>query len=109
MVDDVKVGDDPTTKFTPEAARPERAGPPPFRPKRVTAVDAKRGLVVINAGQHQGVAKGMTFIVFRGDRFVGKIIVDKVFPDVSNCRYGKIMREDVQVGDSVTTKLEIDF
>jgi len=77
---------------------------------KATAVDAKLGLVVINAGQRQGVTKGITFIVFRGDKYVGKVVVDEIFPDVSACRYEKeAMQADVEVGDDVTTKLAVDF
>jgi len=77
---------------------------------KATAVDAKLGLVVINAGQRQGVTKGISFIVFRGETYVGKIIVDEIFPDVSACRYDRDhMQRDVEVGDDVTTKLAVDF
>jgi predicted nuclease with TOPRIM domain len=77
---------------------------------KVTAVDTKLGLVVINAGQHQGSKKGIPFIVFRGDKYVGKVVVDEVFPDVSACFYVRdVMQGDPEVGDDVTTKLAIEF
>lgn len=77
---------------------------------KVTAVDAKLGLVVINAGQHQGSKKGVSFIVFRGDKYIGKVVVDEVFPDVSACHYVRdVMQGDAEVGDDVTTKLAFDF
>jgi Na+-transporting NADH:ubiquinone oxidoreductase subunit NqrC len=77
---------------------------------KVAAVDAKLGLVVINVGQRQGVQKDYAFIVFRGSQYVGKIIVDEVFPDVAACRYSRPdMKDDVQVGDDVTTKLVVQF
>jgi hypothetical protein len=77
---------------------------------KVTAVDTKLGLVVINAGQHQGAKKGFPFIVFRGDKYIGKVVVDEVFPDVSACFYVRdVMQGDAEVGDDVTTKLAIEF
>ena len=77
---------------------------------KVTAVDKKLGLVVINAGQRHDVRKGYSFIVFRGNQYVGKVVVDEVFPDVSAAHYSRAeMRGDVEVGDDVTTKLVVDF
>jgi len=77
---------------------------------KVTVVDKKLGLVVINAGQRAEVRPGYSFIVFRGDKYIGKIVVDEVFPDVSAAHYSKLdMRTDVEVGDDVTTRLLVDF
>ena len=77
---------------------------------KVTAVDKKLGLVVINAGQRNEVRKGYSFIVFRGSTYVGKVVIDEVFPDVSAAHYSRPdMRGDVEVGDDVTTKLVVDF
>ena len=77
---------------------------------KVTAVDKKLGLVVINAGQRNEVRKGYSFIVFRDDKYIGKIVVDEVFPDVSAAHYSRPdMRTDVEVGDDVTTRLVVDF
>ncbi|MBL7223540.1 MAG: hypothetical protein ISS72_06795 [Candidatus Brocadiae bacterium] len=77
---------------------------------KVTAVDQKLGLVVINAGQRNDVRKGYQFIVFRGNKYVGKVVIDEVFPDVSAAHYSRPdMAADVEVGDDVTTKLAVDF
>ena len=68
-----------------------------------------RPLVVINLGERHGVKKGSTFIVFRKDRYVGKVIVDEVFPDVSAAHHDReAMKGDVEVGDDVTTKLKAE-
>jgi predicted nuclease with TOPRIM domain len=77
---------------------------------KVTAVDQKLGLVIINKGQRNDVQKGHTFIVFRGDKYIGKVVVDDVFPDVAAARYvPDAMKEQVEVGDDVTTKLSFEF
>ena len=77
---------------------------------KVTAVDPRLGLAVINAGQRRDVRKGYEFIVFRGSQYIGKLVVDEVFPDVAATHYSRPdMREDVAVGDDVTTKLAVDF
>jgi hypothetical protein len=84
---------------------PEIVPPHPIRAK-VTAVDTKLGLVVIDAGRRKGVTKGTQLIVFRGDNYVGKVVVDEVFPDVSACHYVGNGMLHAEVGDSVTTQLE---
>ncbi len=93
-----------------EALRGEVIHPRKAIRGKVTAVDKKLGLVVINAGQRHDVRKGYSFIVFRDDDYVGKVVVDEVFPDVSAAHYSRPdMRSDVEVGDDVTTKLVVDF
>lgn len=76
---------------------------------KVTGVDQKLGLVIINQGQLNNVKKRMPFIVFRGSKYVGKVIVDEVFPDVAAARYERPMAAEVEVGDDVTTKLLFQF
>ncbi len=77
---------------------------------KVTAVDKELGLVIINRGQRNDVQKGYRFIVFRADQYVGKVIVDDVFPDVAAARYvPDAMKGPVEVGDDVTTKLRFEF
>jgi hypothetical protein len=86
-----------------------------IRPKKVirgkvTGVDKSLGLVIINIGQRHDVLKGYSFIVFRGDEYIGKIVVDEVFPDMTATHYDKTsMKKDVEVGDDVTTRLSIDL
>jgi len=86
-----------------------------LRPKKVirgkvTGVDKNLGLVIINVGQRHDVVKGYSFIVFRGDEYIGKIVVDEVFPDMAATHYDRpSMKKDVEVGDDVTTRLTIDL
>jgi predicted nucleic acid-binding Zn-ribbon protein len=77
---------------------------------KVTGVDKNLGLVIINVGQRHEVLKGYAFIVFRSDEYIGKVVVDEVFPDMSATHYiRELMKKDVEVGDDVTTKLSIDL
>ncbi|MFW6161475.1 MAG: hypothetical protein ACODAJ_01830 [Planctomycetota bacterium] len=93
-----------------EAVRGETIQPKKAIRGKVTAVDKKLGLVVFDAGQRNDVRKGFSFIVFRDDQYVGKVVVDEVFPDVSAAHYIRDqMATDVEVGDDVTTKLVTDF
>ena len=72
---------------------------------KVLAVDKMVGVVVINVGELQGVRPPYAFIVYRGEKFIGTIVVDESFPDMSSAHYGKTMKGHVEVGDEVTTKL----
>ena len=72
---------------------------------KVLAVDKMVGVVVISVGELQGVRARYAFIVYRGDKFIGQIVVDDSFPDMSSCRYGRTMKGHVEVGDEVTTQL----
>lgn len=84
--------------------------PPKVIRGKVTGVDKGLGLVILNIGQRNEVAKGYSFIVFRGDEYIGKVVVDEVFPDMSATHYDKpAMKKDVEVGDDVTTRLSIDL
>jgi hypothetical protein len=76
---------------------------------RVTAVDPARGLVVINVGEAHGVRERDSFLVHRGEAYIGRIVVARVLPDYAAGRYGRSMRADVEVGDEAATRLAIDF
>ncbi len=77
---------------------------------KVTGVDKSLGLVIINIGQRHKVQKGYAFIVFRGDQYIGKVVVDEVFPDMAASHYDKpSMKDNVEVGDDVTTRLAIEM
>jgi len=53
----------------------------PIRGK-VIGVDQQLGLVIIDVGQRRGVKIGHSFMVVRGNKYVGKVVVDEVFPGV---------------------------
>ena len=78
---------------------------------KVVGVDKKLGLVILNAGQKQGVQKGYTFIIYREDQYVGKVLVqDVTTPDTCAARYIKeLMRTDPEVGDDAALRLMVQF
>jgi chromosome segregation ATPase len=82
------------------------AGTTPARPidALINAVDNEEKLVVISAGKEQKVEPGYEFTVFRGDQFIGKVKVIKVFPDLAGARilWTKEGRE-IQRGDKAST------
>lgn len=64
----------------------EPAGPTtPIRGK-VLAVRPEVNLVMLSVGSDDGVKKGYRFTVYRGEQYVGKVEVEKVFSDMSSAR-----------------------
>ncbi len=69
---------------------------------RVTQVDADSTVVVISVGEDDGVKAGMSFTVYRGSGYVGKVIVTEVDKDYSLARVDGSVSKDVKVNDNVT-------
>jgi hypothetical protein len=70
----------------------------------VVGVSKTVNLVVISVGEEDGVRVGFEFTVHRGNAFVGKLIVEKVFPKQAACRVLLDMTKDrVREKDRVST------
>jgi len=85
---------------------PDLMNPPTIR-ARVTAVDADLNIVMISVGSDDGVKKGYAFTVYRGDQYIGKVIIDKVEKDYASGYSKKELEADgqtIQVGDDATTR-----
>ncbi|MHC4597424.1 MAG: hypothetical protein ACYS47_00315 [Planctomycetota bacterium] len=68
----------------------------------VIAVGDGAPIAVINIGKEQGVEVGAEFLLFRGTRFVGFLVAEKVHSRKSVCRVFTIStREKVEFGDQV--------
>jgi hypothetical protein len=79
--------------------------PPPINAV-VQAVKADDKLVVLSVGRDQKVQEGFKFTVYRGDHFVGKVQVIKVYEDLAGARILFTQEgEAIQVGDSAATQL----
>ena len=79
----------------------------PSIPSRVLAVDKDVNLVMLSVGRNDGVKKGYQFSIYRGDKYVGKVRVEKVYDDM--CA-GVILPQyksdlNIQEGDDANTKL----
>lgn len=74
----------------------------------VVQVDEEGGQVlVLSVGENDKVEEGQEFTIFRGDRFIAKVKVDKVMPDMAGCRVLFLQNgESVQAGDKCTTRLD---
>jgi tetrahydromethanopterin S-methyltransferase subunit G len=72
----------------------------------VAGVSEKVNLVVINVGEEDGVRVGFEFTILRETSYVGKLVVEKVYPRQAACRVILDMTKDkVRVGDQVTTRI----
>jgi hypothetical protein len=98
-----------------EIQRKVGVGPDKFRPHfgppridgAVVGVSRKVNLVVINVGEEDGVLIGFEFTVLRKGAFIGKLVVEKVFPRQAACRVlldTLAESQRVNQGDRVTTQ-----
>jgi len=81
-------------------------GSPPPIDAVIQAVN-KEGLVVLSVGREQKVQEGYEFTVYRGDHFVGKVKVIKVYDELAGARvlYTASDNDVIQVGDKAATQL----
>jgi chromosome segregation ATPase len=72
---------------------------------KVSAVDEKLNIVVLSIGKDDGVKAGFTFTVYRGDQYVGKVVVDDVAKDhCSGYSRKELQQGSIQVGDDARTR-----
>jgi len=72
---------------------------------KVTAVVGELDLVVINLGRDAGVSEGDDFTIYRGNTFIGKVVIDSVDRPWAS---GKIVlkgKEEARVGDDASNRL----
>lgn len=73
---------------------------------QVVAVSKEVNIVMLSVGEDEGVAKGDKFTVYRGGQFIGQVVVEELYKDMSAARIIKDMTtKEIQKGDSVTTRL----
>jgi len=80
--------------------------PPAKVDTTVKAYDPETQLVVLGAGSEDKVAVGDGFIVYRGNRFIARVLVERVWPNYCGGRV-QFMASDaaIQNGDRATTWL----
>ncbi len=72
----------------------------------VTLVSNIVNLILISVGQEQDVEVGDQFTVYRKDKYIGKIVIEKVWRDGAAGRSIKeVEKEKIQPGDRVTTRI----
>lgn len=80
----------------------------PAIPAKVLAVDKDVNLVMLSVGRNDSVKKGYTFSVFRNEKFVGKVRVEKVYDDMCAgviLKNYKVGDAEIQEGDDANTRL----
>lgn len=74
---------------------------------KILSVDPVRNIIVINRGKKDGVRGGYRFTIYRGDEYVGRLLIENAVDDLA---YGRALpeytRKKVQVGDDVSTRME---
>ncbi|MBI4614674.1 MAG: HEAT repeat domain-containing protein [Planctomycetes bacterium] len=73
---------------------------------KIVAVNADVMLAMINLGEKEGVEKGMVFTVYRGESYIGQIVTDMIYPDMSSVRIDpRFLKEPMKEADGVTTRI----
>jgi chromosome segregation ATPase len=70
-------------------------------------------LVMLSVGRNERVERGQTFVIFRSDKYIGKVVVDKVFDDMATASVvpESLARDkdnkpvDIQQYDSASTRV----
>jgi len=71
----------------------------------VSAVDNKMNIVILSVGRDDKVKEGYKFTIYRGDDYVGQVIIDKVEKDYcSGYSMKAVEKQPIQVGDRATTR-----
>lgn len=73
---------------------------------QVLAVKPELNLVMISAGSAQGVRPGFQFTISRGDKYVGKAQVQRVYPDMCSARMiADVTKDVVQKHDEAKSRV----
>lgn len=77
---------------------------------QIVQVSAVVPIVMLSIGNDEKVQKGYQFTVYRGNRYIGQVVVEEVYPDMSAARIIKNMTKSaIKIGDKVTTKIGRSF
>lgn len=63
-------------------------------------------IVMVSIGKDDGVEKGYQFTVYRGSEYIGRVVVEEVYKDMSAARIlSNITPGTIRKGDNVTTRI----
>ena len=89
------------SKAADDGAAPEEPSEITYRLRgEVVALDSDLGLTILSVGSDDGVEKGDEAHVFRGKERIGRVVVERVFEDMSGARVKKSTRK-LEAGDEV--------
>ena len=73
---------------------------------QIVAVSKEVPLVMISKGTHAGVKKGYKFTIYRGSTYIGQLVIEETYKNMSAARVLQNMTvKKVRKGDSVTTRI----
>lgn len=73
---------------------------------QIMAVSDQAPIVIISLGSDHGVEKGNQFTVYRGSKFIGRVVIEEVYKEMSAARILREMTVDkIRNGDSITTRI----
>ena len=74
---------------------------------QVVGVSDQFNLVMLNVGENDQVKPGYEFTIYRGKTFVGRVKVDRVFPDMCACiALQEYHKDTIKKGDDASTRVE---
>jgi len=74
---------------------------------KVVGVSSQFNLVMLDVGENDQVRPGYEFTVYRGSTFVGRVKVDRVFPDMCACiAIEEYQKDEIRKGDEAATRVE---
>lgn len=83
----------------------EDASAQPSVDAQVLAVKPDAGLVMLSAGSQQSVKTGFQFTISRGDQYVAKVQVDRVYPDMCSAKVVPgMLKQEIQVHDEARSR-----
>ena len=83
------------------------ARPPKPIHAKVTAVRPEVTVVMLSVGSDDGVKEPYRFTIYRGERYIGKVEVTKVFADTSAAKVlPDWMKEEIREGDDASTSVQ---
>ena len=89
-------------------ARAFRTGPQPEAAIEAKVLDVRPeiDLVMLSVGSLDGVKEGYRFTIYRGERYIGKVEVEKVFADMSSAKIlADWTKEPIKENDDAATRV----
>ena len=78
----------------------------PEIPAFIQEVNNEEGFVILSVGSDDQVKKGYVFQVYRGDKYLGEVVVDDLYPDHCAARIKfRVNGVQFQINDKATTRL----
>jgi myosin heavy subunit len=69
--------------------------------------DVQPALVLLTVGKDDKVERGFTFTIYRGNQFIGKVVVEKLMADSCGCRVlFTAAGQQIKAGDDAATRLD---